>query len=121
MVAEAIKDAGGKAFAYQCDLANKDDIERKATQVEQEVGKPTVVINNAGVIASKPFLDLTEKEVRNVLEINTLSHFWVSWFYSKMPKCTVFEMLCCRNYNTFRTIEKNRIDHTLIFQRIMYC
>ena len=39
---------------------------------------PTVVINNAGIVTSKPFLDLTEKEVRNVLEINTLSHFWVS-------------------------------------------
>ena len=80
MVAGVIKDAGGHAFAYQCDLTNKDEIERKATQVVEEVGKPTIVINNAGIVASKPFLDLTEREVRNVLEINTFSHFWVSCF-----------------------------------------
>ena len=79
IVADEINNGGGTAFAYCCDLLDKDDIERKAMQMEQDVGKPTVVINNAGILKSKTFLQLSEQDVRDVFEVNTLSHFWVSY------------------------------------------
>lgn len=43
-----------------------------------ETGPVDVLVNNAGVIAGKPFVELTEDDIRRSYEINTLAPYWVT-------------------------------------------
>lgn len=47
-------------------------------KVKEEVGNVTILINNAGVVTGKPFLNTPDHMVERSFLINALSHFWVS-------------------------------------------
>lgn len=48
-----------------------------ARKVKQEVGDVTILINNAGIMPHHQFLDHTEAEIRRIMDINVMAHFWV--------------------------------------------
>jgi NAD(P)-dependent dehydrogenase (short-subunit alcohol dehydrogenase family) len=50
-VADEIVAAGGKAIAVACDVADRPSIERACAEVRDRLGTPTILINNAGLIA----------------------------------------------------------------------
>ncbi|CAO2581037.1 Short-chain dehydrogenase/reductase family 16C member 6 [Lemmus lemmus] len=45
-------------------------------QVREEVGDVTILINNAGVVTGKPFLDIPDHMVERSFLVNSISHFW---------------------------------------------
>jgi short-subunit dehydrogenase len=47
-VANEIRDRGGSAFVYPCDLTDTDDIDRMAKEVLSDHGHVDVLVNNAG-------------------------------------------------------------------------
>ena len=47
-------------------------------QVKSEVGEVTIVINNAGMMRVKPFLETSSRDLESLFQINILSQFWVS-------------------------------------------
>lgn len=49
-----------------------------------EVGAVTILVNNAGIMPQHDFLQHTEKEIRSIIEINLVSHFWM--FQAFLPK-----------------------------------
>ncbi|XP_055871903.1 17-beta-hydroxysteroid dehydrogenase 13-like isoform X2 [Biomphalaria glabrata] len=75
--AQEIKAAGGKAYAYVCDITNSTSIAEVAKKVRQDVGEVTLLVNNAGILNGGPFMELTEPDIRRTFEVNTLSHFWM--------------------------------------------
>lgn len=75
--AQAIKDHGGKARCYQCDVSNKEKVYQVASEVKKDVGEVDVLINNAGVVSGKPFMECSDDENRKTMEVNTLAHFWM--------------------------------------------
>ncbi len=85
-VADAIKDAGGHAFAYCCNLRDKHDIERTASKVIKDVGNPTMLVNNAGIVAGKFLMDMSDNDIEATYDVNILSHFWVSLDQSAIPE-----------------------------------
>lgn len=46
-----------------------------ADEESYQLGTPTVLINNAGIVNGKPLLDLTSAEVKRNFNVNLLSHF----------------------------------------------
>lgn len=76
-----IEAIGGKAYAYKVDVTDKNAVTKTAAKVLEEVGDVTILVNNAGIVAGKAFLDLDDKVVEKVFCVNAMSHFWVS-FYS---------------------------------------
>ncbi|KAG2458483.1 RDHE2 dehydrogenase, partial [Polypterus senegalus] len=44
--------------------------------VKREVGDVTILINNAGIVTGKKFMDSPDDLVQKTLEVNTLAHFW---------------------------------------------
>jgi NAD(P)-dependent dehydrogenase (short-subunit alcohol dehydrogenase family) len=62
---------------YPCDVSSWEEVERVSKQVIEEVGQPTIIINNAGVVQGKLLVDLSPEDVRQTFGVNTLSHFWI--------------------------------------------
>lgn len=69
---------GYNAHCYRCDLSSREDIQRTAEQVLADHGRVDVVINNAGIVSGRPFLELTDEAIERTFRVNTLALFWVN-------------------------------------------
>lgn len=73
-----VQAAGGSCYGYVCDLCDREDVYRKAALVRTEVGKVTILINNAGVVSGMKFLDTPDKLIIRTMDVNVMSHFWTT-------------------------------------------
>ncbi|KAF8481357.1 retinal short-chain dehydrogenase/reductase [Gautieria morchelliformis] len=62
---------------YNCDISKSDEVEEVANKVKEDIGHPTIIINNAGVVQGKLILDLTSDDIKQTFNTNVLAHFWV--------------------------------------------
>lgn len=76
--AKIVKDAGGEAFAYHCDVSKPQNVYDAADKVKKEVGKVDILVNNAGIVTGKRFLECPDHMIQKTFEVNAISHFWVS-------------------------------------------
>lgn len=72
----ARENGAGRVHSYVCDCSKRQDIYRVADQVKKEVGDVSILINNAGVVIGKRFLDSPDSLVEKTMEVNTMAHFW---------------------------------------------
>lgn len=79
-----VKDAGGEAFAYHCDVSKPQNVYDTAARVKLEVGKVDILVNNAGVVTGKRFLECPDHMIQKTFEVNAMSHFWVSLMNVKL-------------------------------------
>jgi NAD(P)-dependent dehydrogenase (short-subunit alcohol dehydrogenase family) len=61
---------------YKCDVTKLEEVEAVAKKVIEEIGHPTVLVNNAGVVQGKLILDLSPEDIRQTFDVNALAHFW---------------------------------------------
>jgi len=77
-VAELGSVPGGKAHGYLCDVSDRHAIYDVAARVTAEVGPVDVVINNAGIVSGKSFLELPDEKIQATFDINSLALFWTA-------------------------------------------
>ncbi|XP_051465117.1 epidermal retinol dehydrogenase 2-like [Apus apus] len=65
-----------RVHCYICDCSKREDIYRVADQVKKEVGDVTILVNNAGIVTGKTFLDSPDPLVEKTMEVNIMAHFW---------------------------------------------
>lgn len=70
--------AGGQATAYQADISQTADLERMVADVEERIGPIGALVNNAGAVNRRSFLDLTLDEWDEVLNTNLRGVFYLS-------------------------------------------
>ncbi len=75
-VENEIKKSGGFASSYFCDLSVRKNIYETAEIVKKEHGVVDVLINNAGIVTGKPFLELSDELIEKAFAVNTLAYFW---------------------------------------------
>jgi len=61
---------------YKCDVSKWEEVEVISKKIVEEVGHPTIIVNNAGVVQGKSVIDLTAEDVRQTFDTNVLAHFW---------------------------------------------
>src|SRR5262249_13480138 len=61
---------GGRAIASSVDVTDRDRINAAVDEVRRRLGIPTILINNAGVAAFKPFLEISSSERDYLLAVN---------------------------------------------------
>ena len=66
------------AYAYACDAASADDVERLFGMVEREVGVPDLVVYNASARARGAFVDLVPAEVAQAILVSAFGGFLVA-------------------------------------------
>ena len=73
---EFVAESGSKA--YQCDAANRDDVERLFATLDKEGSSPDVVVYNASYRTRGPFAELDPVEVQKALAITAYGGFLVA-------------------------------------------
>lgn len=66
------------AAGYTCDVSDRNAVYETANRVRQEVGPVTILVNNAGIVSGKRFLEVPDEKIIKTFEVNAISHFWVS-------------------------------------------
>lgn len=75
--ANLIRIAGGTCHYYQCDVSIPEKVYAMADVVRSEVGDPTMVIMNAGIVNGSKLLETPDDRIKACFAVNTLSHFWL--------------------------------------------
>jgi 3-oxoacyl-[acyl-carrier protein] reductase len=73
-VVQAIQHSGGDASAIDADVSNATNVERLVAQA----GEVHILVNNAGIIQEKPFLETTEADWDRMLSVDLKSVFLAS-------------------------------------------
>lgn len=75
ILAEEIRSRGGRAHVAAMDVMDAVSVAAAVTTITEALGPIRVLVNNAGVAVSKPFLDVTEEDWNGVVDVN-LSGAW---------------------------------------------
>ena len=73
-----IADAGGRAFAVSADVSQRDQVEAAVERAAGELGAPTVLVNNAGVIRDNLLFRMTDDDWDTVLGVHLRGAFLMS-------------------------------------------
>ncbi|KAJ5668897.1 short chain dehydrogenase/reductase family protein [Penicillium macrosclerotiorum] len=63
---------------YECDITSPANIAEAASKIRAAFGRPTILINNAGILTGKTVLGTTETITRRMFDVNTLAHYWLA-------------------------------------------
>ena len=73
-----IADAGGRAVAVGADVSNSEQVKAAVERVVAELGAPTVLVNNAGVIRDNLLFKMSEDDWDTVLGVHLRGAFLMS-------------------------------------------
>jgi NAD(P)-dependent dehydrogenase (short-subunit alcohol dehydrogenase family) len=68
--AREIEAAGGRCLPVACDVTKQDSVASAIAQAETELGALSILVNNAGVVVSKPLFEHTEADWDHVVYTN---------------------------------------------------
>jgi 3-oxoacyl-[acyl-carrier protein] reductase len=74
----AITTAGGRAIAVGADVSKDDQVEAAVGTVAEELGPPTVLVNNAGVLRDNLLFKMSEDDWDTVLGVHLRGAFLMS-------------------------------------------
>jgi len=72
-----IREQGGEAAAFETDVRSKAQVDRMVDRIAEERGRIDVLVNNAGICVTAPFLDITEELWDRHIAINLKGAFLV--------------------------------------------
>jgi 3-oxoacyl-[acyl-carrier protein] reductase len=70
--------AGGRALALGCDVSDADQVESAVARVTDELGAPTVLVNNAGVTRDNLLFKMSEADWDTVVAVHLRGAFLMS-------------------------------------------
>ena len=73
-----INNSGGKAFAFKCDVSNREEVYAVAKESAKIADDVTILVNNAGVVGGKNFVEADDKMTLKTFVVNAISHFWTT-------------------------------------------
>ena len=76
--ADELRGAGADAMALVFDITDAAAVERAFDDAEKRYGRVDIVVNNAAIIIRKPFLELTQEDWRQVIDIDLTACFTVA-------------------------------------------
>lgn len=73
--AALIQQKGGKAAAFACDVSSAEQVETLAKAIEEQLGTPTILVNNAGITKDVLIMRMKDSDWDDVLAINLKGSF----------------------------------------------
>ena len=59
------------------------------SQVKDDIGDVDILINNAGIVTGRNFLECDDEKIIKTMDVNTMAHFWVSYRKGKWNVCSL--------------------------------
>ena len=75
-VSNEIRKSGSKSHAYSVDVTNKYNIAKAINLVMDTYGRIDILINSAGIVNTKPFVDVTDQDWDMVMNVNLKGVFY---------------------------------------------
>jgi NAD(P)-dependent dehydrogenase (short-subunit alcohol dehydrogenase family) len=69
-VAEWVEHQGRRALVVEADVSQRSQVESMFDRVEKELGPVDVLVNNAGIETIVPFLELTDQQWSDVVDVD---------------------------------------------------
>ncbi|MGF1763717.1 SDR family oxidoreductase [Aliivibrio kagoshimensis] len=76
-LARQIIEQGGRCITVQADVSNEQDVQRLFATVDQELGRVSVLVNNAGILKPQTRLDAMSAERINSILINNVTSYFL--------------------------------------------
>ena len=74
-IAKEIENAGGRALAVGADVSKTDQVRAAVDRVATELGEPTVLVNNAGIIRDNLLFKMTDEDWDAVINVHLRGAF----------------------------------------------
>lgn len=74
-VAEEIRKEGGQAAGFACNVANVESVNAFFEAVEEQLGTPAILVNNAGITRDTLLLRMKDEDWDRVLDVNLKGAF----------------------------------------------
>ena len=75
---DAIVAAGGEAIGVGADVSNSEQVAAAVTQVAQQLGAPTILVNNAGILRDNLIFKMTDDDWDAVIGVHLRGAFLMS-------------------------------------------
>ncbi len=75
---EAARSLGPEHRGYRCDVTKRKEVEGVFAKVAQELGSPTVLLNNAGITQPRKIAEITDTDYDAVLDVSLRGAFLCS-------------------------------------------
>lgn len=99
-------------FFYEVNVTDPNAIKQAAKKIKQEVGDPTVLINNAGVITGQTILGGSMEGIRRTFDVNIIAHFpLVQEFLPSMIERNHGHVVTIASMASFVTVASN-VDYS---------
>ncbi|MBL8502306.1 MAG: SDR family NAD(P)-dependent oxidoreductase, partial [Rhodocyclaceae bacterium] len=69
-VAAAIRQSGGAAKGFACNVAERESVNRMATDVTAEWGRVDILVNNAGITRTAMLHKMTPEQWQQVIDVH---------------------------------------------------
>ena len=79
----AIEAMGGKAVAYQADIAKRGEVVALFEQIDRNPGRIDIIVNNSGVSGGGKLADLDDEQMEWLLDINLRGPLYIASEASK--------------------------------------
>jgi NAD(P)-dependent dehydrogenase (short-subunit alcohol dehydrogenase family) len=76
VITKEIRETGGKAIAYRCDVGDHEDVAKVFADIQKDLGKVDVLVNNAAVHKSMPVQDTSVEDWDMIIRINLSGTFY---------------------------------------------
>lgn len=77
-VRKSIRDAGGEALAYPCDVTKPEEVASLKTDLDLELGSLSLLVHNAGVAPSAKLESTTDELWRSTFAVNVDGPFYLT-------------------------------------------
>ena len=67
--ARELRERGVDAYGYRCDVSVRDEVHAVADEIERDLGRCEVLVNNAGLALMGPSLDFPEDQWRRSIDV----------------------------------------------------
>ncbi|SEG83824.1 NAD(P)-dependent dehydrogenase, short-chain alcohol dehydrogenase family [Thermomonospora echinospora] len=74
-MAASIEETGGKAVGLPVDVTDRAAVDAGVEEVRARLGRPTILVNSAGLSVDGPFLDITAETWSRALAVNLTGTF----------------------------------------------
>lgn len=75
-VEKELQPFSGRAAGFTCDISDRQAVTAASRTVKEQFGHIDILINNAGIVIGKSFVDLTLDEMQRTMDVNYWGHVY---------------------------------------------